>query len=196
MMKEGTIGIRRFRSDDAYRLFWAVHESIVEIRQWMNWCPADYSLADSTAFIAACDEQWRTGRKYCFAIHDRKNDTLLGSVGLGQIDQLRRSANVGYWVRRGQRGLGVASTAARLAARFAFEKLHLHRLELVIAVGNRASIRVAEKVGACWEGVPRRRILVQGKPVDAEVYSLVREDMQAGPNVITQTITATGSSDG
>ena len=41
----------------------------------------------------------------------------------------------------------------RLLTQFAFEDLGLRRLELLIAVENLASRRVAEKVGATLEGV-------------------------------------------
>jgi RimJ/RimL family protein N-acetyltransferase len=72
----------------------------------------------------------------------------------------------------------VATAALRLAVRFAFAELGLKRVELVIAVGNQASIRVAEKVGAQQEGILGRRLLLGGEWRDAVVYSLT--DEQAG----------------
>ncbi len=56
--------------------------------------------------------------------------------------------------RTGQTGQGIATAAVRLIARFGFEDLGLLRLlELLIAADNLASRRVAEKVGATFEGV-------------------------------------------
>jgi ribosomal-protein-serine acetyltransferase len=77
------------------------------------------------------------------------------SVGLVGLDRISASgtANVGYWVRTGHTGQGIATAAVRLVARFGFEDLGLLRLELLIAVDNPASRRVAEKVGATFEGV-------------------------------------------
>jgi ribosomal-protein-serine acetyltransferase len=81
-------------------------------------------------------------------------------VGLDRI-RSNETANVGYWVRTRQTGQGIATAAVRLIARFGFEDLGLRRLELFIAVDNVASRRLAEKVGATFEGV-----LAAGWPLD------------------------------
>ena len=63
-----------------------------------------------------------TGTWYDFAI--ARIGSEHSSVGLA-----RTAANVGYWVRTGQTGRGIATAAVRLVARFAFEELGLLRLE-------------------------------------------------------------------
>lgn len=66
----------------------------------------------------------------------------------------------------------------RQVARFGFEQLGLVRLELVIDVDNAASIRVAEKAGAVFDGVLRNRVVGQGgTPRPARMYSLVPGDL-------------------
>jgi len=77
---------------------------------------------------------------------------FLARVGLDWISA-SGTANVGYWVRTGQTGQGIATAAVRRVARFGFEDLGLRRLELLVAVDNLASRRVAEKVGATFEGI-------------------------------------------
>jgi RimJ/RimL family protein N-acetyltransferase len=72
---------------------------------------------------------------------------------------------------------GVAIAAARLAARFAFRELSLTRVELVALVDNIASRRVAEKLGATLEGVARNRLVHNGVPFAAAMYSLVPGDI-------------------
>jgi RimJ/RimL family protein N-acetyltransferase len=83
---------------------------------------------------------------------------------------------LGYWVRSRRRGQGIAARAARLVARFGFERLGLLRAEIVVAVGNTASLRAAEKSGAQREGVLRNRITVRDKIYDAVMYSLIPQD--------------------
>ena len=83
--------------------------------------------------------------------------------------------NLGYWVRTSAAGRGAATRATRLAARFGFEQLGLHRIEIVAAIDNIGSQRVAEKAGAVREGVLRKRLLIRGKSQDAVLYSLIRE---------------------
>ncbi|HJR51618.1 MAG TPA: GNAT family protein, partial [Gemmatimonadales bacterium] len=98
----------------------------------------------------------------------------LGGCGISQISATNRFANLGYWVRASAMGRGVAPAAARLAAEFAFQHTDLVRLEIVCAVGNVRSQRVAEKLGAVREGVLRSRLFLPSGPSDAVMFSLVR----------------------
>ncbi len=50
-------------------------------------------------------------------------------------------------------------------------------MDLVIATGNKRSIRVAEKVGALREGMLRNRIVVRDKVYDALMFSLISDDL-------------------
>jgi RimJ/RimL family protein N-acetyltransferase len=73
--------------------------------------------------------------------------------------------------------------AARLAARFAIERLDMVRVEVVVATGNEASLRVAEKLGAKREGVLRNRITVGTRIHDAVMFSVVPEDLALKPQL-------------
>jgi len=64
--------------------------------------------------------------------------------------------------------------AVRAVAAYAFRETDLIRLEIVVAVGNTRSQRVAERSAAVREGVLRSRVLLPTGPVDAVMYSLVR----------------------
>jgi RimJ/RimL family protein N-acetyltransferase len=80
-------------------------------------------------------------------------------------------------VRTSRRGKGFAGRAAKLAARFAFEKVNLIRAEIVISVGNEASKRVAEKIGAHYEGIMLNRMVVGTQIYDAHMFSLLPSDI-------------------
>ncbi len=112
-------------------------------------------------------------REYTFAILG-SDGRFLGGCGLNQINRIHRFANLGYWVRTSATRHGVATEAVRQVAEFAFGNTDLVRLEIVCAVGNDPSQRVAERAGAVREGVLRHRLLLHGQPVDAVMYSLVR----------------------
>ena len=177
---DGSVGIRPFCYEDVPALFAAARESIKELSAWMVWCHANYSLEDSAAFVANCAAEWERGDQYSFAIFDLSDGTFLGSVGLSAISRTHKFANLGYWVRSKRTQQGIASAATRLIARFALEELGLNRLELFVPVGNKASQRVAEKAGARWEGVLKKRLILGGDPHDAVLYSLIAEDSDHG----------------
>ncbi len=154
-------------------LFEAAIESQSDMFKWMPWCHPDYSLNDSEEFISKCEEAWEDKTTFAFAIFKKSSDRFLGGVGLNQISLQNNFANLGYWVRSGQRNRGIATAAVRLLSEFGFEELGLTRIEIVIAVGNVASERVAENAGALREGVLRNRIILHNVPHDAVMYSLV-----------------------
>jgi ribosomal-protein-serine acetyltransferase len=56
---------------------------------------------------------------------------------------------------------------------FARAETDLVRLEIVAAVGNHASARVARKAGATLEGTLRARLFLHGVPHDALMFSIV-----------------------
>lgn len=140
----------------------------------MPWCHPQYSVIDSRSWIEAQVEAFQAGTAFEFAILSA-GDRYLGGCGLNQIDRVNRRANLGYWVRSTATGQGVATRAVRALSDWAFEATDLVRLEVVVAVGNIASHRVAEKVGAVREGVLIRRLLLHGTLSDATMFSLTRD---------------------
>jgi RimJ/RimL family protein N-acetyltransferase len=154
----------------------AVRESVNELCEWMVWCKPDYSFEDSAAFVSRCAAEWNENKSYSFVIFDREDDSFLGSIGLNGINHTHKLANVGYWVRTEKTRRGVASAALGLIARFAFNHTELHRMEIVVPVRNYASLRAAEKAGATREGLLRSRVMLDGTPGDAVMYSIVKTD--------------------
>jgi RimJ/RimL family protein N-acetyltransferase len=169
--------LRPFRAGDAELICEAVLESIDEFVPWLPWCHRQYSIDDTRAFLDNRANAFQNDGEYAFAIVERSGNRFVGACGVNQIDRVNARANLGYWVRTAATGRGYASEATLVLARWAFNALELARIEIVAAVGNAASQRVAEKVGATREGVARRRHKMRGESLDAVVFSLVREDV-------------------
>jgi RimJ/RimL family protein N-acetyltransferase len=176
-LSDDAVRIRRYCAEDIPLLFEAARESVNEMFAWMPWCHQNYSLEESAAFVLSREAAWNQKAECDFAILDVKTNRLLGGVGLNQFNRDHDFANLGYWVRSSSTGRGVATAAVLLAARLGFEDSGLHRIEIVAAVGNIASQKVAEKAKARREGVLRNRLLLHNRPHDAVMYSLVMADM-------------------
>ena len=177
-LTDGHLIVRTYREDDAPLLFEAVRESIAEVSPWLPWCHENYSIAESREFITSRIAAAQGDEHYSFAVLAKDDpQRLLGGVGLNFINRVHQFGNLGYWVRTSFAGQGITSRAARLVARFGFEQLGLQRIEIVAAVPNIASQRVAEKIGALREGTLRKRLLIRGEPQDAIMFSLLREDL-------------------
>jgi len=172
------VRIRRYQLDDAADLFEAARESVADVYPWLSWCHPDYSIEEAEEWVTFQAQAFERGAEYEFVITDGTG-RYLGGCGLNHVNINDRVANLGYWVRTGETGHGAAQQAVRNVVEFAFSKTNLERLEIVCAVENRASQRVAEKSGAVREGVARGRIYLHGKAHDAVVYSILRSDVTA-----------------
>lgn len=180
-LTNGIITVRPHRSSDVRPCFEAVTESINELSPWMWWCHGAYSLEETKTWIKSRPDAWENGIEFSFAIIDAKDGYFLGGCGLNHINLTDRVANLGYWVRTERSRQGVASAATLLVAQFAFNELRLNRVEMVVATENKASQRVAEKVGALREGVLRKRITVRDHIYDAFMFSLIADDLGVNP---------------
>jgi RimJ/RimL family protein N-acetyltransferase len=172
------VSIRRYLLTDVDELFRAMLESRGEISPWMVWCHPDYSMDDASSWIQTTIAAHEAKTSFDFAIFD-ESGTFAGACGINRINPIDRFANLGYWVRTSQSGRSIAPAAVLKLAEWTFANTDLNRLEIVAAVGNTKSQRVAEKVGALREGVLRNRLLIGGAPTDAVMYSLVRPNAGA-----------------
>ncbi len=170
------IRLRPFQSQDTGPIYQAARESLDDLIPWMTWAHSGYQQHEMENYIRLAQKGWESGSVYAFVITDLRDETMLGTVSLNHIHPVFHFCNLGYWIRSSHRGQGLAGRAARLAARFGFEHLGLVRAEVVIAVGNRASQRVAEKMGATREGILRNRILIREDVQDAVMYSFIPAD--------------------
>ena len=166
--------LRPLHFSDTTHLYLAVRESLQELKPWMSWATDQYTELTAKEYITIARARWEEHTFYAFAI--ARADQILGVCTLSSIHAIYRFCNLGYWVRTSCHGQGIAGRAAKLVARFAFEHLGLIRVEIVIGLGNHASIRVAEKIGAHEEGILLNRMVIGRSVYDAKMYSLLPSD--------------------
>jgi ribosomal-protein-serine acetyltransferase len=169
------IRLRPFKDSDIDAVYEAIRESIDTIGPWLPFAHPGYKRDEAKTWVESRKEAWEKWDELGFAMENPKTGRLLGICGLNQISHINRLANLGYWVRTSAQGKGVATKATRLLARFGIEELGLERVEILVAVDNHGSRRVAEKAGAFQEGILRRRIYLNDKAHDAMMYSFIRD---------------------
>ncbi|PHU21839.1 hypothetical protein BC332_06946 [Capsicum chinense] len=108
------------------------------------------------------------------------NGKPIGSISVSPFqgkDSCR--AEIGYEISSKYWGNGIGTKAVKMVASTIFiEWPHLERLEGVVAVDNPGSQRVLEKAGFTKEGVLRKYYLLNGKPKDIVMFSLLSTDQQ------------------
>lgn len=176
-IKTNTLIIRPFTEKDIDAFVEAALESLSTVGTWMPWCTATYSAKDAQPWFDSCAFNLKINEAYDVGIFSVDDGLLLGGISINQIDWDHKVGNIGYWVRQSQQKRGIASHAVLAIAQFGFTELKLQRLEIVAAIENIASRKVAEKTGATFECIARNRLELFGKACDAAVYSLIPQDM-------------------
>ncbi|KQQ36331.1 acetyltransferase [Duganella sp. Leaf126] len=168
--------LRPFADADADAFTAAVVESVVSVSPWMPWCVSDYSAADALEWFAACRAGQAAGTACEYGIFCERSGDFLGGAGLNDIRAQHRFCNLGYWVRQSRQRQGVATCCVQALSAHAFGALGLQRVEIVVAVGNTASMAVATKCGARDERIARNRLCIGDTAVDAHVFALIPAD--------------------
>ncbi len=136
------------------------------------------TAADANRFVDSRSTAWAEGTGAAWAITSASTGTVLGHLGLHEMDPGLRLAMVGYWLLPRARGRGVITRALAGASAYAFGPLGLHRVELAHAVENDASCRVAERAGYPYEGTLRHamRYPVDGRWSDEHLHARLVTD--------------------
>jgi [ribosomal protein S5]-alanine N-acetyltransferase len=82
-----------------------------------------------------------------WAVVERETGTLIGDAGLFFSQSIGPEVEVGYTLARSAWGQGYATEAARAALEWTWASVETDQLISLIAPGNAASIRVAERLG-------------------------------------------------
>ncbi len=163
----------------------AWREVRLRCRDWLErWEPrpesgtADPAL-DREAFRARCgawDRQRHFDAAYGFGLF-RRDGRFLGEVSLGSVQRGPfQMGYIGYWVDEALAGHGYVPEGVVLIMQYAFDVLHLHRLEAAIVPRNAASRRVAEKLGLRDEGIAKGFLQIQGVYEDHVRYAITIEE--------------------
>ncbi|MFI6036580.1 GNAT family N-acetyltransferase [Streptomyces sp. NPDC051315] len=164
--------LRAWRSEDAPAVHAAFQDPLMH--QW------HIRTADSEEEVTGWIEEWRAAwageRGAQWAVADAETDVLLGRVALREIRLGDGVAEVAYWTTAAARGRGVAARATAALAHWALDEIGFHRLELMHALANEASCRVATKTGFALEGTKRSALLHRDGWHDMHLHARVQGD--------------------
>jgi ribosomal-protein-alanine N-acetyltransferase len=133
---------------------------------------------DRDIFGARCnirDRERQTGISYAFGLF--VDNAFCGEVNLNNVVRgAMQTGTIGYWIDQAKAGKAYTAEAVIVLAKFAFEELHLHRLEVCIIPRNTNSLRVMEKVGFRNEGIAQRFLEINGVWEDHHRFAITVEE--------------------
>jgi len=114
-----------------------------------------------------------------FLLCEHQSGRIVGVINFNCIVRgFFQSAYLGYYIGASFAGQGYMTEGLKLAARFAFTEMNLHRLEANIQPKNIASIALVRKCGFRREGFSPRYLKVLGKWRDHERWALLADEPQ------------------
>lgn len=169
--------LRPFRSEHAIELACVIRESHLSVAVWLPWFHQEFSDKEAESLIQNYAKDYDRGNSVNFGIFSANTEILLGGAGLNQINRMHNFCNMCYWIRHSHQNNGYGPKVIRALAKYGFNEMKFSRIEIVIAKGNEASLKAATKAGAVFECNARNRLVIEGRPLDASICSILPQDL-------------------
>lgn len=151
-----------------------VRRNLEHLQAWMPWAVDNYSKKHASEWIATVGTTDKSSSAIGFLI--RKNNVIVGTVGVHDIDRTNCHAKIGYWIDRDHEGKGIVSRCCRVLLDYLFDSMGINRVQINCNVDNSRSRAIPERLGFTYEGTAREVELLLGQYRDQAVYALLKSE--------------------
>lgn len=175
MIESHTIYLRPLTASDAHDSLRLQKDNRDFFKQFsMSREHSFYTLESQVEKIQRHEENRKNDQEYYFGLFQKENNKLIGTINLFQVMRgSLQSAVIGYFLDHHHNGKGYATEAIKALVDYAFEELHLHRIEAGVMPRNVPSQRVLEKAGFHREGIARKNVNINGIWEDHQVLAIL-----------------------
>jgi [ribosomal protein S5]-alanine N-acetyltransferase len=131
-------------------------------------------IADAEAWFERAMTRHAKAESWQFVITLRESGRAIGTCLLFHFNDESARAELGYALGKPHWGAGYMLEATRAFIAFAFEHMHLRRIEAEIDPRNTASSKLLERLGFVKEGLLRERWAEKNGVSDSALYGLLR----------------------
>ncbi len=173
--KDGYI-LRLAQRDDAENYYLNNYDPLDPEVARLTGCKPVFTHDEVVSFFLSCvDDEDR----YDFLIVS-PDGNIIGESVINEIDRDLRCANFRIGIFHSDAcGKGIGSWATRMTCRFAFETLHLHRLELDVFSFNPRAEKAYLKAGFQREGVRKDAVKDGDQYADDILMAMLEDDWKA-----------------
>jgi len=126
-------------------------------------------------FVEKKLKQFSNREEFLFVLKEKENRTVIGLVFIKKLNWDAKLAELAYCIGYQYEGKGWMSESIAALSHYAFNKLELEKLRIIVHESNFSSIRVAEKCGYIWtEKLLKEHTPPNEEPLDMELYELHR----------------------
>lgn len=136
------------------------------------------SVQDMQQYVQKAIKGYGRGTQIPFVVVDQQTNKIVGSTRLYNISVEDKTVELGQtWYHPSVQRTSINTECKYMLLQYAFEKLHMLRVQIKTDARNEKAQRAIERLGAVKEGVLRNeRKLPNGYVRDAVVYSIISSE--------------------
>lgn len=130
----------------------------------------------SQVFVEKKIKQYLGKEEFLFKLKEKENRTIIGLVYIKNTDWNIKQAELAYCIGYQYEGKGYVTQAVKTLSTYAFDRLGLARLQIIVHTTNLGSVNVAKKNGFTWQKTLEKEHTPPGEaPLDMELYELTKQ---------------------
>ncbi len=145
------------------------------VAKYVLW-DAHRSIGESRTYLRYMLRKYRMNEPASWGIEWKATGKIIGTIGYMWIQSENACAEVGYSLSRAFWNQGIMTEALNAVIAYAFDSLHLNRVEAIHEPENPASGAVMRKCGMKLEGRLRQKICNKGRYVDVDMYAILKSE--------------------
>ena len=127
--------------------------------------------------VLSAQNEWLEKTSLRLVIKLLESQKIIGFMTFSSIERGPFEAcRLGYKIHHEIEGKGYMSESLRVAIRFIFEELNLHRIEANYIADNKRSGKLLERLGFVKEGIAKKYLLINGTWQDHILTSLTNHN--------------------
>jgi len=171
---DSEIVLKEIELSDAEEIFKLIDSDRENLRTWLSFVDSTKEIADTKDFIHSIRFLPEDIRDLVTVII-YKNQKI-GLIGFKLTDFENKKTEIGYWITKEFENKGIVTKSVVKMIDYAFNTLNLNRIQIKCGIGNEKSSKIPKKLNFKFEGIERSAELLNGKFIDAEVYSILKDE--------------------
>lgn len=172
ILKTARLDLIEMTEEHVVQLF-KIHSNEM-VRQYYGKDPLK-ELAEALEMIEFFQKSFIERRGIRWGIVIRETQEFIGTVGLNNLQERNKRAEIGYEIHPDYWNKGYASEAVKEVLVFSYEQLDLYRIGAVTYPANDASNQLLIKLGFEREGILRGYLYQNDTSHDAYIFSRLRQ---------------------
>lgn len=165
-----------FNLDDAEEFFNLIKSSKKYLKKWLGWLNNINEVKDTMGTIKSRLGEIEETGGYPKSVLILYEGEIAGTIGFNQLNKANRIGVIGYWLGDKFQGKGIMTRAFKAFINYGFKELGLNRIEVRVAVENKKSRALPERIGFTKEGRVRQAEWLYDHYVDHIIYGLLAEE--------------------